>query len=181
MRITGIHRSTDLTPVCSIAGSLEAKLGGDKREAILRGQRQCQRVVSTSRRRERSTRVVDDGRLGDVALTRRTLIVLRSADGQGLTSLPRLGGKACRQLIRIHHDIVALLQSALVQLIGNGPGNVHTGGVLRLAAHLDIRDAQPLACSIASVPRIDANLQLVALLKFDDGGSVHFVHHTAGH
>ena len=94
---------------------------------------------------------------------------------------PCLAGKTCREFVGVHHDVVALIQTTLVELISNRTGNVHAGSVLSLTANHYIRDAQPLACGIAGVPRIDANLQLVALLQLDNRSDIHIVHHTAGH
>ncbi len=74
-----------------------------------------------------------------------------------------------------------MVQSALVELIGNRTRDIHTGSILRLTTHYDVRDAQPLTRSIAGIPGIDTNLQLVAIFQIDNRRYVHLVHHTAGH
>ena len=164
--------------------SQKAYLGGDEGETILGSQGQGDGTVVVGNGRQCLRRTACISELHHRGVAGSTLKGSALDDHLLVRALvgPLLGSKAGIQLTGSDNGgIVVVGDPTLVECVGNGPGNVHTGGVLRLAAHLDIRDAQPLACSIDSVPRIDANLQLVALLKFDDGGSVHFVHHTAGH
>ena len=159
--------STDVTAVGAIAGCLETHLRGNKRKTVLRseGQLECIVVNTTAAKTARSTII-------NLRLIR-FLVVLAyildgALDGQRRACRPLLAGKTGAQRLGVERHVVALVQSALVQLIDNRTRDVHASGILHLTANSHIRDTYPATVIHLSRPGIDAYEQLLTFFYLYD-------------